>query len=156
MFIIPFADNKLELRYHQEPFIDIRNILLKTVGDDDQNHFLKVNHSEFKTFAAALPNLMEKMENGESEMKIDIVHLGGSSSGMYVESDNICADITPTRLHLYKHCYSHYNGFDELMNGRHTSILEYLPLTINQLQKLIEVCEKFENVHHAMCSTAGV
>jgi hypothetical protein len=138
--------------------MDQRNILLKTAGvKDDLNHYLRLNHSEFTTFAAALPNLLKKMEKEENEVKIFITNLGGSRSCSHLDSDDLFADVTPTHLHIYRRHYSDYIGLDdEMMSGLHISVLQYLPLTFYQLHKLIEVSKKFENVHHAMCSNAGV
>jgi hypothetical protein len=136
------VEQKLELRYDGSGSINI--VTLRRSIPHDSDNYIRLSLDNYHQLISSLPTLIMSAQNGKTECQVELLTLYNASTGQYMIEEKILADVTPTTLHIYQFSWQSYNCID---NGEtFEEIVNYLPLTVCEVEKLIQAQEKFERL----------
>lgn len=136
-------EQKLELRYEGSGAFNI--VTIRRSIPRESNNYMRLGINDYHQMISGLPNLLKSAQEGKSEYEVELLTLFNVSTAQCMIKEKILADVTPSTVHLY---HFSWQSFNRIANGDiFEDIVNYLPLTICEVEKIIQAQEKFERLY---------
>jgi hypothetical protein len=144
------GDIQIELYIFKER-LPYRKLIIQTPNNVENSPYgLRIDEIKiFKEMMGKLPKVLEMMNEGKVKNMMNLASISGYSSGTYMMSTSIRADVTTEQIHIYNYYRTDYNTGDEL-DVPCKLVTEYFPLSKYQLKKLVRSGKRFDDVYQSI------